>query len=188
MTRLPAHSRTRARALAFGAGALIFGASLALHPILLDPAAESLAYRTIALDRIWPLIHWGALLGLTLWTLPLLCDADTAPAARQTLGVGLALWATVLSFEAVALVRLTAVGVPGLWAWTLAVGYLGAAFDGVGLLLIGWHGAALVEASGGVIAAGSLLAYAVPGIALPVLVAAGGGALAATIVALRRWW
>jgi hypothetical protein len=108
-------------------GAFLFATSLILHPLVLDPAAESAAYRTIAAYGLWSAIHWCALAGLTLWTLPLVGDAATSPAARQALAVGLALWAAVLSFEAVALPRLALAGVPGLWGWTRAVAVLAVA-------------------------------------------------------------
>ncbi len=182
----------RARIAAFVAGSALFTAALALHPILLDPAGEAVAYPAIGADALWPAIHWAALAGIALWTLSLASAPDTAPAGRQALGVGLALWIAVLSFEATALPRLAAARVPGFWTWTLAVGYLGAVMDGVGIALLGWSpGTAsgrLLRASGVVIAGASVLAYAAPGVALPLLGCAGAAALFATGTALRRWW
>lgn len=181
----------RARIATFAVGAVLFAAALALHPILLDPAGEAAAYPVIGADRLWPAVHWVALAGITLWTLPLASAPDSAPAARQALAVGLALWIAVLTFEATALPQLAAARVPGFWAWTLALGYLGAVLDGLGIALLGWSpgtgSGRRLRASGAVIAGASVLAYAAPGAAVPLLACAGAAALHATGTALRRW-
>jgi hypothetical protein len=182
----------RTRIAAFAVGTALFTAALALHPLLLDPAGEAVAYPVIGVDRLWPAIHWVALVGIVLWTLPLASAPDAAPAARQALGVGLALWIAVLTFEATALPQLAAAGMPGFWAWTLAVGYLGAVLNGAGIALLGWSRGTgsghLLRASGIVIAGASILAYAEPRVATPLLACAGLAAFYASGTALRRWW
>lgn len=185
-TRVPNRLATRLRAAVFALGALLFTAALLLHPLLLDPADEALAYRSLAADPLWAWIHWGALAGITLWTLPL--AADGTPAARQAFAVALALWVAVLAFEATALPHLASAGIPGFWAWTLAVGYLAAAFDGVGLALRDWPGNPLPRAAGVMVAAASLLAYAAPAAAVPTLLVAGVAAMYATVATAAAWW
>jgi hypothetical protein len=174
----------RGRALACALGAAAFTAALLCHPLVLDPRDETGAYRAIVAYPAWPAVHWVALLGLAAWTLALAADAP--PAARQARGVARGGWAVVLSFEATALPQLARASLPGFWTWTLAAGYVGAAFDGLGLALLGAATSPVAAAAGGAVVLAAPVAYARPGAAVPVLAVAGAAALLATAAIVRR--
>lgn len=184
----------RLRAALLVAGAALFGASLLLHPVLLDPHQEGAAYRTILAYGPWRAIHWVALAGILLWTVAI-AGAGTPEPARLLWTAGLTLWAVVLPFEAVAMPLLAARDVPGFWAWGLATGYAAAAAEGLALAVSAaaarpgppgyrW----LAGLTGGVTFVVAPLAYSVPAVALPALALAGAGWTAFTAWTAGRWW